>query len=139
MLPDAVRIESDFILLQHDPDAPESRLDILDCRDFIAGSRNGGLVVSLPSGDLARVPYCLPYASPSDRASIPVLEELFFSHQVWLLNQRFFERIEHPLLLSEANPAFQQLMAQLGFEPSVPMSEICRWHAEQSQRDLERA
>ena len=56
MLPDAVRIESDFILLQQDPDAPESRLDILDCRDFIAGSRNGGLVVSLPGGEFARVP-----------------------------------------------------------------------------------
>ncbi len=139
MLPDAVRIERDFILLQQAANAPKSKLDILDCRDFIAGSRHGGLVVSLPNGVPARVPYCLPYASPSDRASIPLLEELFFSHQIWLLNQSFFNRIEHPILLSEADSAFQKLMTYLGFEPSTPMSEICRWHAEQAQHDLERA
>ena len=139
MLPDAVRIERDFILLQQAPNAPKSKLDILDCRDFIAGSRQGGLVVSLPNGEPSRVPYCLPYASPCDRASIPLLEELFFSHQIWLLNQRFFERIEQPILLSEADPAFQKLMTHLGFEPSTPMSEVCLWHAEQAQHDLKRA
>lgn len=138
MLPEGVRIVRDFILLEQDPNAPKSRLDVLDCRDFIAGSRQGGLVVSLPDDTLARVPYALPYASPADRASIPLMEELAFSRDIWRINEEFFDSIEPPIVLGEADQAFQRLMTHLGFGQSTPMSEICRWHAERSSLDVER-
>jgi site-specific DNA-cytosine methylase len=35
--------------------------DVNDLRDFIFGSKNGGLTCSLPNGELVRVPYILPY------------------------------------------------------------------------------
>lgn len=77
------------------------RLDLIDCRDFLAGARDGGLVVKVPTGGignldekLVRVPYVLPFVRPFYRASIPVGEELTFSRKVWKLNQQFFDEAE---------------------------------------------
>ncbi len=80
LLPEKLRIEDVVILFQMASLSSEASpsLDVSDSRDFLAGSRDGGLVVSLPSGATARAPYVLPYASPAARASIPLSRELDF-------------------------------------------------------------
>jgi len=138
LLPGAVEIEEEFILFRRSPDGPRELLDILDCRDFLAGSREGGLVVALPGGALARAPYCLPYVSASERASVPLAEELEFSRAVWRLNAEFFARVS-PVLLAEADPAFQRLVAHVGFAADSTMAAVCRWHAERCEQTLARA
>ncbi len=105
-------------------------LDVGDCRDFLAGAREGGLVVALPDGGLARAPYVLPYVSPSARASVPISRELEFSIAVWALNAAFFREVSPPIVLAEADPAFVRLMRIVGFAPTTTMLAICEWHLE---------
>lgn len=107
-------------------------LDIIDCRDFLAGAKEGGLVVELPDRTFARSPYCLPYVSPAHGARTPLSQELTVSHDIWRLNELFFKRIQPAILVSETNIGFRRLMRYLGFDPSTPMSEVCRHHAEKS-------
>lgn len=103
-------------------------LDVGDCRDFLVGAREGGLVVALPGGGLARAPYVLPYVSPSARASVPLSREREFSVAVWELNAAFFAAVSPPIRLAEADPAFVRLMRHVGFAPGTTMLAICQWH-----------
>lgn len=105
-------------------------LDFGDCRDFLLGAREGGLVVALPGGGLARAPYVLPYVSPSARASVPISREREFSIAVWALNAAFFSAVSPAIRLAEADPAFVRLMRYVGFTPETTMLAICRWHLE---------
>lgn len=125
LLPAGVRVVREHVLFRRD-----GQLDILDCRDFLAGSREGGLVVAAFDGSLARAPYCAPYVSASERASIPLAEELGFSCALWRLNEAFFARVSPEIRLAEAGAAFAGLMRGLGFAPETPMAAVCRWHAE---------
>lgn len=131
LLPEQIKIIERFALTTMErAEDNDSFLDIIDCRDFLVGSREGGLVVELPEGSLARVPYCRPYCSPADRASIPISQELRFSRDLWRLNETFFNNVTPSILLKQADPAFQRIMLYIGFELHTPMSFICRWHAE---------
>ena len=46
--------------LTHFVQLESDALDILDCRDFLAGARAGGLVVRLVDGSLGALPTCFP-------------------------------------------------------------------------------
>lgn len=109
-------------------------VDLGDCRDFLIGSREGGLVVELPSRALARVPYCLPYVQPSYRQSVPPSSDIRFSRAIWNLNVRFFEALGYPLKVSDASHAFQSLALYLGFAPSTPLVDVCKWHIHRLDR-----
>lgn len=137
LLPDHVHIESESILFRKDP--ARGHLDVLDCRDFLPGARDGGLVVGCPDGDLARAPYCLPYVSACERASVPLREELTFSRDLWRLGAAFFARIDPAITLAEADPAFARLMRHLGFPPDTEMAALCRWHADEADLTVQRA
>lgn len=129
LLPSRLRIQEVVILFPMASLAEAApSLDVGDCRDFLAGSREGGLVVALPGGGAARAPYVLPYVSPSERASLPISRERAFSIHVWALNEAFFRHVSPPILLAEADPAFQLLMSYVGFAPTVTMESICLWH-----------
>lgn len=103
------------------------RLDVVDCRDFLVGSREGGSVVSLPFGDtlpLCRVPYTLPFVRPVYRASIPVDEEVGFSRKVWKLNRTFFAKFES-LTLADMGGNLQAILGfWLGAHASITMEEV---------------
>ena len=130
LFPDKLRIQEVIILFSMASSSKEGApwLDVGDCRDFLVGSREGGLVVALPNGGTARAPYVLPYASPSLRASLPISREREFSIEVWALNEAFFRGVSPSILLSDADPAFQLLMSYVGFGLRATMESICRWH-----------
>ncbi|MBI5516794.1 MAG: NAD(+) synthase [Deltaproteobacteria bacterium] len=102
--------------------------ELCDARDFLAGSREGGLVVSLPDGALARAPYLLPYVSPTARARVPRSTEVQFSQDLWALNERFYRRVQPALLVRDAHGAFRVLAHYLGFGDDAPLAEVCAWH-----------
>lgn len=106
-------------------------VDAVDLRDFLVGSREGGLVVRLPNGTIARAPYLLPYVQNSRRMSLPPEEELEFSVAVWELNRQFFECLPVTLVVGDCPAAFRNLALSLGFSTSTAMSEFCEWHVEQ--------
>lgn len=106
----------------------ESLVDVVDLRDFLFGTRDAGLVVLLPDGQIVRAPYVAPYVSLASRAKIPSSQEINFSIEILKLNLEFFESLPNQILLSEADPSFQRLMTHIGFGLNVPITEICRWH-----------
>lgn len=112
-------------------------VDVVDLRDFLVGSREGGLVVRLPNGDVARAPYLLPYVQINRRMSLPLGEELGFSRAVWELNRRFFAGLPVPLTVADCSEAFQRLAIAIGFTPESLMSDLCQWHLEQLTVDME--
>lgn len=116
------------ILSKLRPNRNEPMLDIVDGRDFLAGARQGGLVVALPDGTLARAPYTWPYVSLHNRASIPLSQEYWLSQQIWKLNLKWYSHVTPHLRLHNADPTFQTLMRYIGFSLSDTMSAICFWH-----------
>lgn len=107
------------------------RLNLLDCRDFLAGAREAGIVLRLPDGTLGRAPYVLPYARPYHRASVPVGEEIEFSRRVWELNTQFFAAVGGRLRVEDMSFAYRTLCSVQGFEETMTMVELCRWHVRQ--------
>lgn len=106
----------------------EDLVDINDLRDFLVGSKGGGLVVSLPNGTLCRAPYLLPYVSTISRASIPPSMEVTFSLQIWELNMAFHHQIGPKIELKDCEGAFVTLMKYIGFKDDDKLVDICRWH-----------
>jgi nicotinic acid mononucleotide adenylyltransferase len=116
----------------------EDFYDVVDFRDFLLGSRNGGLVTRLPNGELGRVPYMAPYVTLSTRIRMPASREIDFSRTMWEANERFFERIEPTILVSECDPASQKLLLYLGFQSSAPVLDVVRWHLDRLVQSTKR-
>lgn len=112
------------------PRGADARVEICDARDFLAGAREAGLVVALPGGSrLARVPYALPSARPSRRASVPFSRELTFSRGIWDLNTSFFAGVTPAIRVAEASPSFRSMAEAQRFDEGGTMEALCRWHA----------
>jgi NAD+ synthetase len=125
-LPAHCRIEHQEALCQL-PDVRSTGLvDLGDLRDFLLGSWEGGLVVALPDGSLARVPYLQPYVNPADRLSLPISQSFAFSRRIWQLNLEFFEGFS--LTLADTPPALRQLTDYLGLPLDLSLADWCRWH-----------
>jgi NAD+ synthetase len=138
---------TDFITLcnskgpLHRPSTEEhhSRLNLIDCRDFLVGTREGGLVVQVPTAELGgigqrliRVPYVLPFVRPVYRASIPVEEEMTFSRKVWELNRQFFietgldrERIENGWIQKVMATMLQEQLVRTIYSATCHSFESC--------------
>ena len=112
--------------------------DTVDLRDFLVGSRDGGLVIELPCGTKARAPYLAPYVQLSDRASIPAQSEIVLSRNIWQLNRSFFSGLSVLLTVQDASEAFRHLAHTVGFAPNTPLVEVCDWHLEQLPRGCTR-
>lgn len=104
------------------------RLNLVDCRDFLVGAREAGLVMKLPDGSLCRAPYVLPYVRPHYHVSVFVSEEINFSRAVWQLNKQFFSSIGMEMHISDMAPAFRTLCEVQGFDASTAMDTFCDWH-----------
>jgi nicotinic acid mononucleotide adenylyltransferase len=55
--------------------------DIVDFRDFLMGSQEGGLTVQLPNGKIGKAPYVWPFVSLSHRAKIPHIVRNIFLYK----------------------------------------------------------
>ena len=109
-------------------DVNERIFDIVDLRDFIIGVQNGGLVVRLPNGEIARAPYMLPYVSLKSRATIPAIKEMEFSIKLWEMNKEFYQEIGGNITLKQTDNGFKKLMNYIGFDDNTLIVDICDWH-----------
>jgi nicotinic acid mononucleotide adenylyltransferase len=112
--------------------------DVVDFRDFLVGSRNGGLVVRLPNRQIVRVPYMAPYVTLNTRIRLPASQEIPFALEMWRANERFFASTGRTILVGECDPASQELMTYLGFTPKSPVLEVVRWHLHLLQKTTTR-
>jgi hypothetical protein len=80
--------------------------DVMDLRDWILGSAQGGLTVKYPDGDIGRVPYISPFVNLYHRAKIPVEHHTNFSKFILDLNLELYS--ESKLLIGDMDPSFVQ-------------------------------
>lgn len=64
--------------------------DVVDIRDFIVGSEEGGLCVEIEKGKYCRVPYIEPYVNVLRRASILPEKVKMFTEELWLINYNLY-------------------------------------------------
>ena len=121
---DKIKIEKYFILANL---LNKKYDDIIDIRDFLIGSNESGLVVTLNNKNI-RVPYLLPYVSLNTRASIPLSYQLEFSYNFWVLIKDFYININEDMKLKDLNKDFIYLMNYIGFKNNDKIKDICDWH-----------
>jgi len=136
MLPARIKVRDtlsllDLSLATNKSQKKQSLLDVVDLRDFIVGSKDGGLVVRLPNYEICRAPYILPYVSLHSRAMIPASEEVHVSLFLWKLNMDFYKNTGGKVVLSDTYPFFQKLMKYVGFSGNTMLVDICEWHINQ--------
>lgn len=108
--------------------------DVLDLRDFLIGSKKGGAVSKL-GNETYRLPYILPFISPTSRAKIPFDKEKEFSLKVWELNKNFYESFNKNILLEELpEKKFINLMLKMGFNKKEKVIDICEFHINELKR-----
>jgi hypothetical protein len=94
---------------------PLAKVDLGDPRDYVIGA--SGLVCRLPSGSLGRLPYVLPFVSPTARASIPSAAEGSFSAAGFALSRTFYEELSSilgdPVTLAATDPHFAHAAEEL--------------------------
>ncbi len=122
VLPSSVTIAAVDVALTH-----EAGEDVVDARDFLLGSDDGGLVLQLPGGGIGRAPYVLPYVDPFARASISASRQL--SIAVWELNAHVFEPTQ--LRVRDLPRAAR---AALPLPDAMKLDEACAWHIERLTR-----
>lgn len=66
-------------------------LDIVDCRDFLWGAKDGGLVIKNSSHNF-RVPYLFPWVNLVSRAKIESHLVLWLTEEIWKLNELIFSK-----------------------------------------------
>jgi len=102
--------------------------DIVDFRDFLIGSKEGGLTVQLPNGEIGKAPYVWPYVSLSHRAKLPHISQRDFSLAIWHANKQFFDSFICPIKIKDTYIGFVKLTQSLGFDDNMTMSEFCQIH-----------
>lgn len=97
--------------------------DIVDMRDFIFGSKYGGLVCLNPfSGQTMRLPYVFPFVNLYSRAKIKFGREIELSHKIIDLNIDFF--MDTDLKVNQLNPDFQNLAQFLHIDSNMPVQTM---------------
>ncbi len=104
-------------LKEYDPTAV---VDLNDCRDFLAGAFNSGLVFHYPNHQRVRAPYVFPFVDVSSRASIPHHNALTFSRKVWMLNVTFWSNFPD---VRVADTEFGDTAVRYGLDPQESMAE----------------
>lgn len=102
--------------------------EIADSRDFLVGTDDGGLVVRLPDGSVARAPYVLPYVDPHARCGVAPGDVLRFSAEVWRLNVRAFEG--SAITIADLPGPSRRLLVLAGHGMHESVEAVCRRHAE---------
>ena len=130
-LPERINIEQIYLLASM---LNEKIFDIVDLRDFFIGVQNGGLVVKLPNGEVARAPYMLPYVCLKTRATISASKEMEISIKLWEMNKEFYQEIGRNITLAQTDNGFKKLMNYIGFDDNTSLVDICDWHIRKLKR-----
>ncbi len=106
--------------------------DLLDSRDFLPGTADGGLVVRLLDGALGRVPYLLPYVDPAVRCGLGGAGIVGWCAAVWDLAASVLDPTG-VRVADLAPPAAAPFLAA-GWASADVLAAVCRDHAEALRR-----
>lgn len=97
--------------------------DVVDLRDFIIGTKNGGLTVSV-GGKTTRVPYMLPYVNLATRARLSPFVLRDISKTFWEINRDLYAGTNLTVKDIQKNQDF----TLLGFEETETIESLCQKH-----------
>lgn len=100
--------------------------EIVDVRDFLIGSENGGLMMDAVAP--FRAPYLGPFVDLISRVSIPSADVKGFNHDVWLANASFYEGTG--LTVEDLPEPARDFFLYLGFKASDEVETICRYYSD---------
>lgn len=101
-------------------------LEIVDVRDFLIGSVNGGLMMD--ATEPFRAPYLGPFVDLISRVSIPSNDVRDFNHDVWEANAVFYAGTG--LTTEDLPKSAQDFFLYLGFKASDEVETICRYYSD---------
>ncbi len=99
-----------------------SYFDIVDARDFLFGSKAGGLCVDYEREAVVRAPYIAPWIDLLNRASIPPAAQPVFVRAIIEANLRFFEQV--PISVYQTDNCL--FWEHLGYDHQTSMDYICK-------------
>ena len=102
----------------------EEIYDVLDMRDFILGTKNGGLTVKTITGETTRAIYAAPYVNLVTRAKMNPVKALSFSLEVWKMNHSIYQGTS--VTVGDISP--YQDYSLLGFPKEMLVEELCAHH-----------
>lgn len=97
--------------------------DIVDLRDFVFGSPDGGLFVNLKNNKFGRLPYIYPFVNLTTRAKIDPKFLKYFSKKIIDLNLELYK--DSALKLKDCDLLFVEAMTQQGFNLNDLMLDLC--------------
>lgn len=100
---------------------PGPIFDIVDARDFLFGSRLGGLGIKW-QGSSYRAPYINPWVDLTSRAKIPPAKQAAFTKAVIQANMRFFEAC--PTIVAETGNS--EFWVMQGWRMDTPMLKVAQ-------------
>lgn len=90
--------------------------DVVDFRDFIIGSKDGGLLVRINNKKNIRVPYINPFVSLFTRANIPLDREKYVSSKIIDININFYSSINKNIKLKDLSEDTIYLFTLMGYD-----------------------
>lgn len=109
----------------------EALFDVVDLRDFLPGTRDGGLVVETPTGACVRVPYLAPFVDLSTRAKLPAGTAWSTSAALWRSAAAFFADLPVILRIEDMWPASRQAMSLQQWPADQSLQSMCEAMAAQ--------
>lgn len=126
MLPDNVKIVDTYLMMnKYRNKLNEPILDVVDCRDFIAGIQGCGLTTQITNIGIVRLPYMYPFVNIGDKANIPEGQEVLFSKQIWDLNKQFWLEINKDIKILDTGIDFKKILNHLGLSENDYMVDVC--------------
>lgn len=125
LLPKNIEINNTYFFANQNKD---NIFDVVDFRDFIIGSKNGGLMIKLNENKNIRAPYILPYVSLVSRASIDPKNEIDFSIKILELNYFFYKNLKKNIKISDLTVDTKELMCYINISDSTNILDAIEWH-----------
>lgn len=100
--------------------------DIVDLRDFLFGSYDGGLVVELPNGMKSRALYALPYVDVISRASVDPGKSIIFSLNIWKINYEMYKG--RGIKIKDIHESVWELVKYCGFGLEDNVEDFIQYH-----------
>lgn len=110
-------------------------LDVIDCRDFIAGS-TGGLTTQVDGLGIVRLPYMYPFVDIEDKANIPYEHTINVSKQIWEMNKQFWKDLDADIKLKDLDNDFMTISKHLGLDLESSMIEVCDTYRSMADKGL---
>jgi len=103
----------------------EPILDVVDCRDFLAGMQLSGLTVTIDGVDSMRVPYMYPFVDIEDKANILDENAVDVSKRIWELNKKFWAELGANVTLGDTEEDFIEVSKIFNIGKETLMSDVC--------------